>query len=115
MPYTMCPICGSLSHLNVGDLKDWYAKRGVPFGSLLPAKCCFCWKEIRVGDVVVLRSFVTPKDYLKPGEKGVVKAVLESEDGLLFEVRMPNGKEYLFVRAEIRPLLDREIESDSSP
>lgn len=111
MPYTMCPLCGSLMHVSVVDHKQWYDERGVPFGSLVPLRCFYCWKEIGVGDVVVIRHLITPKEGVREGDRGTVKAILASPDGALTEVGMANGKNYYFVRAEVRPLIGSEAEN----
>jgi hypothetical protein len=96
----MCTLCGSLAHLSVADHAAWYEKQGVPFGTIVPARCPFCWQEIREGDVVVVRTQIVSRDEIKTGDQGVVRSIVTSDGGSIFEVKMQDDKEYRFVRAD---------------
>ncbi len=43
MPYSKCPICGTISHLNVSDVGDWYREYypELKVGSLVPGRCYY--------------------------------------------------------------------------
>src|ERR1700677_5099195 len=106
----MCPVCGSVSHLNVADVADWYRQRypRLQVCSLVPAKCFMCWHDLQAGDAVVIRHLVADKPGIRPGTRGTVAQVVNSEDGNLYLVRIEGGKEYYFVRSEIRSFIGKE-------
>src|SRR5579859_4258453 len=104
MPYGKCPLCGCTYHLQVTDVAAWYRDwhPAVPFGSIVPGKCYFCWQEIKEGDRVVVRKIIGDEPLAKPDEIGTVKTILGSEDGSVFLVKLDSGKEAYLVRAEFR-------------
>jgi hypothetical protein len=105
-------------HLSVRDHKKWYEDRGVPIGTVYPAKCPDCWRKLDVGDEVVVREQVVAKEGVQTGDCGVVTKVVTSADGSLITVRMNSGKECSFIRSEIRkksePKQTKEVNEISS-
>jgi hypothetical protein len=110
MPYSMCPLCGQMQHSSVGDVVEWYEKYhpSIPFGKLVPWKCFYCWQELKAGDSVLIRKGFADGSNDHAGEIGVIKEVYTS-DGSLFLVRMDSGKEFYFIRAQLRKLREDEI------
>jgi len=110
MPWSKCPLCGTMSHLNVGDVKDWYEEYHpeLTFGSLIPTRCFFCWQEVKAGDAVVIRKPTETNQAIQPGERGVMLAILSEKDESLYLVKLASGKECYFIRAEFRKLRDSE-------
>ena len=110
MPYGKCPLCGCTYHMQVTDVTAWYRDRhpSVPFGSIVPGKCYFCWQEINIGDRVVVRKIIGDEQLAKPNEKGTVQSILDSEDGSVFVVKLDSGKEAYLVRAEFRKQRENE-------
>ena len=115
MPYGMCPICGETLHISVGDVKEWHSQYypDVPVGSLVPAKCFFCWQELKAGDSVVIRKAFVDQTNAHVGELGDIRDILTSKgDGSLFLIRLSSGKEVYFIRAQLRKLREGEIQPD---
>jgi hypothetical protein len=110
MPYAKCPVCGSTFHLQVTDIGEWYRNRypSLPFGSIVPATCFFCWPEIKEGDRVVVRKIICDDQIARLGEKGTVKSILGSDDGSIFIVVLDSQKEASLIRAEFRKLRESE-------
>lgn len=111
MPYTKCPICGSVSHLNIADPANWYRERypDLPFGSIVPGVCYYCFGEISIGSRVVVRSHVTEHpDWAHVGATAIVDNILSSNDGSLFHLQFDDGRDEYFVRAEVRKPHDDE-------
>jgi hypothetical protein len=105
MPYTKCPTCGVVSHDRVTDPSTWYQERypDLPFGSIVPIVCYFCFEELSLGSSVVIRSnFTDQPDWAKPGTRGTVERVVAADDGVLFVVQFDNGLASYFLRGEIR-------------
>lgn len=111
MPYVMCPKCGTRSHLSVGDVATWYKEQypDLPFGSVAPAICYFCFPEIGVGDTVVLREHGRRLDGVKAAVQGTVTAVVSGRDGSLYDVRFETGTAVTCIRSELRKLFEKEV------
>lgn len=103
-------MCGQVSHLSVGDVKEWYEKYHptIPSGYLVPGRCYFCWQELKAGDSVVIRKVFADGANDHTGEIGVIKEI-HTSDGSLFLVRMDSGKELCFIRAQLRKLREGEV------
>lgn len=86
-------------HLQVSDPEDWHAKHP---GDMPSGKCFYCWEELQVGDNVVVRQLFSADTCANPGDKGAIEAIYSSEDGSIFSVKLANGKDYYFIRAELR-------------
>lgn len=107
MPYAMCPICGAMMHLNVGDHAAWYAERHpeAKFGDLVPEPCPFCFGVIASGDHVVTRRLVNDNLTIEPGQRGEVRAVyVNREFGKLYVVALESEKSITVPRAALRKL-----------
>ena len=105
MPYSKCPICGIISHLNVGDVGDWYREYypELEVGSLVPGRCYYCWQEVSEGDDVVVRNRIGDEQDVEPGAHGRLIAVLSSpEHGAIYHVQLADGNDRYFVRGELR-------------
>jgi hypothetical protein len=76
--------------------------------SLLPAKCFYCWHELKPGDSVVIRKVFVEEGNLRAGEVGVIKDILTADDGSLFLVGLSSGKEVYMIRAQLRKLREGE-------
>jgi hypothetical protein len=107
----MCPLCGQTSHFSVGDVKEWYEQNypGIPFGSLVPAKCFYCWQDLKLGDSVVIRNGFVEQIKQKVGETGAITDVLTAEHGSLFLVLLRSGEEVYLIRPQLRKLRENEI------
>jgi hypothetical protein len=109
MPFSKCPICGNISHLNVGNVEKWYADRSRPIGSLVVGKCFDCWGELKVGDTIVVRASFGNESPVPLRTQCVIEEVFSAdEEGTLFRARLPSGIECYFIRAEIRKLREGE-------
>jgi hypothetical protein len=111
MPYSKCPTCGAISHLSVGDVRQWYAEYypDVPVGELVPGKCFFCWPELEAGTRVVVRVAVAGEAQAPTGARGVIQRVLSApEHGKIYLVNLESGEERYFIRAELRKARDNE-------
>jgi hypothetical protein len=114
MPYGMCPICGQTMHISVSEVKEWYGQYypGIPAGSLVPAKCFFCWQELKSGDTVVIRKAFADLANAHVGEVGVIRDILTLKgDGSLFLIQLSSGKEVYCIRAQLRKLREGEVQS----
>jgi hypothetical protein len=112
MPYSKCPICGDVCHLSVGNLDEWYRQLypRVPVGSLVPGKCFYCWQELSVDDIVIVRKQVGTETPVEVGTRGRLIAILSSpEHGAIYQVLIDSGMERFFVRGELRMPRDGEI------
>src|SRR5262245_5914846 len=78
MPYTKCPICGGIMHLNLGDVGHWYATYhpGVPVGELVPGKCFSCWPELEADMGVAVRQVLSGEAQVPALRHGVIQRVL---------------------------------------
>lgn len=106
MRFAKCPVCGEITHLNVSDSRKWYAEKypNVTPGSLVPARCFYCWTELAVGDPIVVRRCLAGPPQAAPGDSGVIEAVLSSpEHGAIYQVKLESGLQRYFVRAELGP------------
>ncbi|MBL8019918.1 MAG: hypothetical protein JNM27_09650 [Leptospirales bacterium] len=96
MPWSQCPLCGTLSQLLIRqDLESWYSTLfpTIPAGEIVPAKCFDCFPEIREGDSVELRN---QNGERKAGaSEGYVIKILSAPDGLLYKIQFENGVECL--------------------
>jgi hypothetical protein len=101
MPFTLCPVCGAVSHLNIGDPTRWFAERGrLP---IYPARCMLCFGDLAVGDRVEVRVQVTHPVPAAAGEHGVVEEIWSHPgDGSVYKVRLDGGQEALLWRAALR-------------
>lgn len=97
--------------MQVTDVAAWYRDRhpSVPPGFIAPGKCYYCWQEIKEGDRIVVRKIIGDEQLAQPNEKGTLKAILGSEDGSVFIVKMDSGKEAYLVRAEFRKQREDEV------
>ena len=111
MPFAMCPTCGQITHLSVGDVKVWYEEyhSKLPFGSLVTGQCYFCFQELNEVDVVVIRNVLGEKPVSR-GDMGKIARIVTGKDGNLYSVKMDTGKEYYFVRAEIRKMRNADVQ-----
>jgi hypothetical protein len=105
MPFTKCPLCGDINHINVSA--DWYEKYhpNSSRGSLVAGRCFYCWQEIKTGDAVIIRTPSEANPSVQPGECGIVQEILAEPDGppySVYLVRLASGKELYFTRAEVR-------------
>jgi len=64
--------------------------------------------ELHEGDIVVIRTHLLTREGVQLGDRGVVEHVWTSTGGSLFQVRLNNGRESTFIRAEIRGLIGKE-------
>lgn len=113
MPYSKCPICGAIAHLNVGDVRQWYEANypGVPFGQLVPGKCFDCWPELEAKTPVVVRATLAGESHVPAGIHGVVQQVLSApEHGNIYLVLLESGEERYFIRAELRKLREGKVQ-----
>lgn len=111
MPNAMCPTCGAVMHLSVGDHAVWYAERhpDVPFGALVPEPCPFCFGELKGGDRVVTRRLVNDNVTIEPGQRGELKSIyVNREFGNVYVVALDSGKSITVPRAAIRKRRDSE-------
>ena len=105
MPYSKCPICGSIFHLNIAEPATWYRERypDVLFNSIVPGVCFFCFGDIVTGSRVLIRShFTKHPDWAHIGAIGTLTNIISSNDGDLFHLHFENGHDDYFVRGEIR-------------
>jgi hypothetical protein len=105
MASAMCPICGGVMHLSVGDDAAWYAERhpDAKFGSLVPEVCPFCFSVINVGDEVITRRLKNDNMEVEPNQRGKVSAILTNKEfGNLYVVRLDDGKELTCPRIALR-------------
>ncbi len=111
MPHGRCPQCGCLQHLQVTDAAAWYKERypSLPFGSLVPAPCFFCWQEVNVGDRVVVRELIGQEQDAQPNDKGTLERMDASADGSLYVVKLDSGNEVVLIRAEFRKMRENEV------
>ncbi len=116
MPYGMCPLCGQTTHMSVGDVREWYKRyfAGIPQGSLVPARCFYCWQELKLGDSVVVRKVFAEDPNPRTGEVGVIKDIMTADDGSLFLVGLSSGKEVYMIRAQLRKLREGESQPHRS-
>jgi hypothetical protein len=111
MPYSKCPICGGISHLNVSDIEQWYRENysEIEVGSLVPGKCFFCWQELNLGDLVSIRDRIGPETRTPIGTAGRLVEVLSApEHGAIYLVRLESGEEKFFVRGELQKVRENE-------
>jgi len=112
MPFTKCPICGELSHLNVSNIEQWYAKYypGTPVGELVPGKCYACCHDLDASTRVVVRRPLIGEAQAPAGAHGVIERVLSAAaHGKIYLVRLDSGDELYFIRAELRKLGAAEV------
>ena len=105
MPYSKCPICGTVAHLNVVDPASWYRERypDLPFGALVAGPCFHCHYELTVGDVVMVRKhFSDHASWASVGCHATITGVTSCEHGLIYHVDVHGGKDESFVRGELR-------------
>jgi hypothetical protein len=105
----MCPLCGSLTHLSVGDVSEWYKEYHptLAFGELVPAVCYFCFKTLKEGEEVFVRDDALRRKEIA-GLRGNIKKIVDEGNGALFYVQFEGGKEQIVLRPEIRGLFDKE-------
>ena len=111
MPYSKCPICGADSHLNVADPATWYRERypDLPFGSVVPGVCFYCFGDISIGSRVIVRShFTDHPDWAEIGTAATVVSIISSDDGSLFHLQFNDEHNDYFVRGELRKPHDDE-------
>jgi hypothetical protein len=101
MPYTLCPVCGEFTHLNIGDPGRWFEERGrLP---VYPGRCLACFTELSVGDRVEVRVPIARPAPATAGEQGVIEAIWSHPgDGSLYKVRLDSGREAVCWRAALR-------------
>jgi phage terminase large subunit GpA-like protein len=116
MPYRLCPQCGTMSHLNVGDVKQWYEQYhpGLAVGSVVPILCFHCFQELKQGDRVVIRNPLQPHTRALSGRNGTLAGLLRSKDGVLYAVKLDEGEEAILVRSELRPLSQQEKRAEDN-
>jgi hypothetical protein len=112
MPYSMCPLCGTLSHLNVVDVSEWYKKHhpNVPFGQLVAGRCFYCWQDLKEGDDVVIRRAISANAQGKDGCRGKVIAGYEGDGGVVYLVKVEAGQELYFVRGRTEASTSKRVE-----
>lgn len=112
MPYAKCPLCGHLEHLQVTDIGAWYKERypSIPFGSLVPGRCYFCWQEVNVGDRVIVRKVVFSVDRpAEPNDRGMLQRIDEFDGGAIYVIKLDSGREVVLIRAEFRKMRENEV------
>ena len=105
MPYAMCPICGGVMHLSIGDHTVWYAERhpDAEFGDLVPEPCFHCFGDLAAGDRVVTRRLVNDTLTIEPGQRGELKSIyVNHEFGNLYVVALDSDESITVPRAAIR-------------
>jgi hypothetical protein len=118
MPYSKCPVCGNVTHLNVSDVIQWYADLypGVSVGSLVPGRCFHCWPELGAGDHVAVRNPLGENSTVPVDSRGIIESVVRSpECGALYLVRVESGKEIYFIRAELRKVVNPTVAIPAAP
>lgn len=106
MPDGKCPLCGSLTHYNVSDVRSWYERRylGVEFGSLVPARSALCWPELEKGDEVEVRSGNPHTRATLYGRQGTISRVVHyAADGTIKCVSI-DGSDEAFIRSDLKKL-----------
>jgi hypothetical protein len=99
MPFSICPLCGQLSHLSTTEA----------IGGPVIGRCFFCWQELAVGDDVVVRSANRFSDGLvAKGARGTITRILTGEGMSVFEVAIQDGPSVTLLRSEIRKARDTE-------
>lgn len=104
-------------HISVSEVKEWYGQYypGIPAGSLVPAKCFYCWQVLNPEDTVVIRQVFADLPNAHTGEIGVIKNILSLEDdGSLYLVQLDSGKEAYFIRAQLRKLRQSEVQPNKT-
>jgi hypothetical protein len=80
MPYMKCPNCGTTFHVRVVDLEDFYKKFGRPtFESTSEELCFFCWKELRINDLVEVIKISDLATNVNIGSKGRIVEILQEK------------------------------------
>ena len=114
MPYSKCPFCGNVAHLNVIDPEAWYRERypDLPFMSLVAGPCFHCFYDLSVGDDVIVRKhFSDHASWAAIGCRGTITRITTCEHGSIYHVDIHGGKDESFVRGELkRP---RETKGDA--
>src|SRR5436190_4748181 len=111
MPYSKCPCCRDVSHLNVTNIAEWYRHYypDIPVGSLVPGKCFYCWPELHHGDAVVIRDKIGSSSQTPVGMRGhLVEVLSATEHGTIYHVQLESGGDRFFVRGELRKLREDE-------
>lgn len=111
MPYLRCPNCGNITHVRVADLEAFYEKHGRPNANRFSEGLCFfCWKELKVSDLVevIKVSDLTPS--VRVGSRGRVTEIVQEQ--LVYEVvavQEPLQRKWAgrFRRDEIKFVYDR--------
>jgi hypothetical protein len=95
----------------VADAGAWYKERypSLPFGSLVPAQCFFCWQEVTVGDRVVVRRLIGQDQAAQPNDKGTLQRIDTADDGALYVIVLDSGREVVLIRAEFRKMSENEV------
>ena len=104
MPYSKCPICGNVSHLNVIDPAAWYAERypDLKFGGMVAARCFRCFTDLDIGDTIeIYRHFNDHPTWAAIGSTGTIRAITSCDDGSIYHVDVDGGKDAYFVRGEL--------------
>jgi hypothetical protein len=107
----MCPLCGEVLHLNVGNIAKWYQERfpGLSVDSLVPGKCFYCWQELQDGDAIIVRDSIRRDLLPAAGVRGQLIATVSSDEhGAIYLVRLESGVEQFFLRGELRKLRENE-------
>jgi hypothetical protein len=84
MPFSRCPVCGELFHLNIGlPLDEWYHSYWpqVHIGDEVPGECLLCWVELRPGHRVTIRS--VPEELGACVDVGTPGVITATEPGSL--------------------------------
>lgn len=104
MPYSKCPLCGIVRHVNVSDPVAWYKERypDLPFMALVAAPCFDCNATLEVGDTIeIRRHFSQHASWSSVGATGTIYSISSCEKGLVYAVNVAGGKDDSFVRGEI--------------
>lgn len=117
VPYSKCPQCGNVSHVNVSDPVAWYKERypELPFMALVAAPCFDCNAPLEVGDTIeIRRHFSEHASWASVGATGTIYMISSCEKGSIYAVNIDGGKDDSFVRGEIRKPRNQTVRRKSN-
>ena len=106
MPTSMCPLCGSIMHISVKSVEQFFNDCPfMEFGDYYPAHCLECHGDpkssgIKVGDRIIARDYSCEGNKTKPGQTGTVERIYQRPDESmpLYVVRLDSGDQQTFPR-----------------
>ena len=95
MPYSRCPTCEALFHLQItGDPAEWYKDHAPDkqVGDDVELQCFECWKELEEYDVVKVLTSIKGGN-IEKNDIGTVVMVLGEKNNRAYEVEcvLPDG------------------------